>query len=218
MSRIGGIQAVFGRFRGAVRLNAKKIKFLSQNANARGYSIMIALFLNLLDTPAEKEKFTALYTAYKDLLYWIALQKTHKVEDAEECVQETFFYVAKHFEKIGEVNAKNTKCYLSAVVTGFAIDAYKTAQTASLAFDEADDTDDLVYFENFESAELQSVFDGVLDEESKIYLYLKYVYRYKSSEIAEMYSVQDAYVRKKLQRAKEKLKQCLEKGHEDAQI
>ena len=70
---------------------------------------MIGLFLNLLDTQTEKDRFTELYDTYKDLLYWIALKRTNNIEDAEECVQETFFYVAKHFEKIGEVKSKRTK-------------------------------------------------------------------------------------------------------------
>lgn len=67
---------------------------------------MIGLFLNLLDTQTEKEKFTELYNTYKDLLYWIALKRTNNIEDAEECVQETFFYVAKHFEKSVRLNQK----------------------------------------------------------------------------------------------------------------
>ena len=82
---------------------------------------MIGLFLNLLDTQNEKNKFIKLYDTYSDLLYWIALKKTSCIEDAEECVQETFLYVAKHFDKIGEINSKKTKIYLSTIITGFAI-------------------------------------------------------------------------------------------------
>ena len=85
---------------------------------------MIGLFLNLLDTQSEKDKFTALYEKYKNLLYYIAFSKVHNNEVAEECVQETFFYVAKHFDKIGKVDSSKTKGYLAAVVTGFAIDYY----------------------------------------------------------------------------------------------
>ena len=77
---------------------------------------MIGSFLNLLDTQTEKEKFIELYDTYKDLLYWIALKRTNCNEDAEECVQETFFYIAKHFEKINDVNSKKTKIYLSTIV------------------------------------------------------------------------------------------------------
>lgn len=88
---------------------------------------MIGLFLNLLDTQTEKEKFMELYNEYKDLLYWIALKRTNCIEDAEECVQETFFYVAKHFDKITEIVSKQTKIYLSTIVTGFAIDIYNNS-------------------------------------------------------------------------------------------
>ncbi len=170
---------------------------------------MIGIFLNLLDTQNEKEKFIELYDTYKDLLYWIALNRTKNIEDAEECVQETFFYVAKNFEKIDEVNSKRTKCYLSTIVTGFAIDIYKDSQKIDVNLNDDDDLKDIEYFENFEKVELLAAFDKLLDEESKIFLYLKYIYEYKSSEIAEIYNVKDSYVRKKLQYAREKLKQNL---------
>lgn len=174
---------------------------------------MIMLFLNLLDTQDEKEKFLQLYDTYKDLLYWIALKKTSSIEDAEECVQETFFYVAKHFEKIGEVGSKRTKCYLSTIVTGFAIDIYKDSQKLDSISNSIDnDSKDITYFENFEKVELLAAFDDILDEESKIFFYLKYIYNYKSGEIAEIYNVKDTYVRKKLQYAREKLKQHLSQG------
>lgn len=173
---------------------------------------MIMLFLNLLDTQEEKDGFLELYDTYKDLLYWIALKKTNSIEDAEECVQETFFYVAKHFDKIGEIKSKRTKCYLSTIVTGFAIDIYNDFQKSELISNDDNELRDIEYFENFEKVELTAVFDDILDEESKIFFYLKYIYNYKSSEIAEIYNVKDSLVRKKLQYAREKLKQYLIQG------
>lgn len=171
---------------------------------------MIGIFLNLLDTQSEKEKFTELYDTYKDLMYWIALNRTKNIEDAEECVQETFFYVAKHFEKIGEVASKRTKCYLSTIVTGFAIDIYKDSQKIDIILTNDDDLKDIEYFENFEKIELLAAFDKLLDEESKIFLYFKYIYGYKSSEIAEIYKVKDSYIRKKIQYAKKKIRKYFE--------
>ena len=50
---------------------------------------MIGLFLNLLDTQSEKDKFIKLYDKYKNMLYWISYGKTQSCQDAEECVQET---------------------------------------------------------------------------------------------------------------------------------
>lgn len=171
---------------------------------------MISVFLSLIDSESDKEKFTELYNTYKDLLYWIALRKTNSVEDSEECVQETFFYVAKHFEKISDVKSKRTKGYLSAIVTGFAIDIYNNSKKVNTVSLDDEDSSDIQYYENFEKTELLTAFDNILDEESKIYFYLKYIYKYKSSEIAEIYKVKDSYVRKRLQYAKEKLRKYLE--------
>lgn len=170
---------------------------------------MIA-FLNLLDTQAEKEEFIRLYDKYKNLLYWIAFQKTNNIDTAEECVQETFLYVAKHFDRIDNVESKRTKCYLSVIVNGFAIDVYNKSLKSDSAFKNFENTGS-EYYDNLNKIELQSVFDKVLDDESKMFLYLKYIYHYKSKEIADMYGVKDTYVRKKIQSAKQKLKEYFEK-------
>lgn len=173
---------------------------------------MIGIFLSVIEAQNDKEKFIKLYDTYKDLLYWVAFGKTNNSQDAEECVQETFFYVAKHFEKIGDVHSKRTKCYLVTIVTGFAIDVYnKSKKFSSLSID-----DKSIYsiedFNAFDKFELLSAFDKVLDEESKVFLYLKYIYGYKSAEIAEMYCVNDTYVRKKIQYAKEKLRKYFDES------
>ena len=165
---------------------------------------MIGLFLNLLDTQSEKDKFANLYDKYKNLLYWISYGKTKSSQDAEECVQETFFYVAKHFEKIGDVNSSKTKGYLATIVTGFSID-----------IDDNNMTQNLSYFDNIETFELSCAIENVLSEEEKIYVYLKYVYGYKSTEIAEIYNVTDISVRKKIERAKAKLKKYFEEETND---
>lgn len=173
---------------------------------------MIGIFLSVIEAQNDKEKFIEIYDTYKDLLYWVAFGKTNNTQDAEECVQETFFYVAKHFEKIGDVHSKRTKCYLVTIVTGFAVDVYNKSKKFNSALIE----DNRIYagedFEAYDKLELLSAFDEALDEESRVFLYLKYIYGYKSAEIAEMYRVKDAYVRKKIQRAKEKLRKYLDEG------
>ena len=68
---------------------------------------------------------------------------------------------------------------------------------------------DPAFLEDFETTELAALIGRTLDEESKTFLYLQYVYGYKGREIAEMYGVTDTYVRKKIQYAKEKLKKAL---------
>lgn len=75
--------------------------------------------------------------------------------------------------------------------------------------------ENLSYFDNIETVELSSAIESVLSEEEKIYIYLKYVYGYKSAEIAEIYNVTDISVRKKLERAKAKLKKYFEEETND---
>ena len=140
------------------------------------------------------------------MLYWISYGKTQSCQDAEECVQETFFYVAKHFEKIGDVNSSQTKGYLATIVTGFSIDVYNKSK--KYGFIDIENN-------NMETVELSSAIESVLSEEEKIYIYLKYVYGYKSAEIAEIYNVTDISVRKKLERAKAKLKKYFEEETND---
>lgn len=113
---------------------------------------MIGLFLNLLDTQSEKDKFIKLYDKYKNMLYWISYGKTQSCQDAEECVQETFFYVAKHFEKIGDVNSSKTKGYLATIVTGFSIDVFnKSKKYGFIDIENNNMAENLSYFDNIET-------------------------------------------------------------------
>ena len=129
---------------------------------------MIGLFLNLLDTQSEKDKFIKLYDKYKNMLYWISYGKTQSCQDAEECVQETFFYVAKHFEKIGDVNSSQTKGYLATIVTGFSIDVYnKSKKYGRIDIENNNMAENLSYFDNIETVELSSAIESVLSEEEK---------------------------------------------------
>ena len=129
---------------------------------------MIGLFLNLLDTQSEKDKFIKLYDKYKNMLYWISYGKTQSCQDAEECVQETFFYVAKHFEKIGDVNSSKTKGYLATIVTGFSIDVYnKSKKYGRIDIENNNMAENLSYFDNIETVELSSAIESVLSEEEK---------------------------------------------------
>ena len=85
---------------------------------------MIA-FLDLLDTEYEREQFSELYHKYSDLLYKIAYDKLKNTHDAEECVQETFLYIAKNFYNIEDVNSSKTKYFLSTIVSCIAIDRFR---------------------------------------------------------------------------------------------
>ncbi len=74
---------------------------------------MIA-FLDLIDDYEEKERFKELYNTYRGLMAHIARTKASSYEDVEDILQDTFFYIAKNFNKIGEIDLPKTKCFISA--------------------------------------------------------------------------------------------------------
>jgi RNA polymerase sigma-70 factor (ECF subfamily) len=177
---------------------------------------MIA-FLDLLDSEEEKTKFEKLYNKYADLLMWIALRKlSNNHHLAEEVVQETFLYIAKNFHKIGDVESKQTKCYLATIAQGFAINKYNNeSKTIPFSFEIDDDISfdnmDDSYLANLDILDLKTAINSLSDE-FRNFLYLTYIYGYNSKEISKMYGISPELVRKKIQFAKIEVRKYFERG------
>lgn len=176
---------------------------------------MIA-FLDLIDDEDDKIKFTGIYNQYRDLLMVIALKKLgNNKEDAEECVQETFFYVAKHFNRLKTFKDDNLKSYIITAVSGFAVSKIRENQRQQAElWENFDNVVDMKTLDNeinrYNSLEISEAMDR-LSELDRIYLYMTYIYGYNSKELAEMYKTSDAYVRKRIQLAKRDIIKFLQK-------
>ena len=175
--------------------------------------MMLMIFLDLIDTQEEKEKFIKLYNKYVKLVYYTAVKKVHSHELAEECVQETFLYVAKNFHKVGEVESGMTRSYLCTIAEGKAIKIYHKENRA--VFVSTDDEETLIDLEdpdaNFQTDKINSMdlsfaMDELLTDEERNVLQLKYTYQFKVSEIARMYETTDYFIKKTINGAIVKLK------------
>lgn len=169
------------------------------------------VFLDLIDDSNDKKRFEQLFYKYKGLMAHIAYEKFSNTEDVEKILQEAFLYIAKNFDKVGEINSKRTKCFVSVITEGFAIDKYRKEKKnlnnipiENIILDEKS-----INFDLNSQIELKTAIDS-LNDEYRNFLYLKYVFGYKSKEIAELYNITDAYVRKKIQFAKIEIKNQLE--------
>lgn len=171
---------------------------------------MIA-FLDLIDEDNDKERFRLLYNKYKGLMAHIAMQRLGRQDDVEDVLQDAFFYIAKNFSKVGDVHSAQTKCFVAVITEGYAISRYRkernhqniisleeTAETIAVADD----------FDAYSSTDLKMVMDSLSDEYKNV-LYLKYVFGYKSREIADIYGITDSSVRKKIQFAKAEIRNKL---------
>lgn len=176
---------------------------------------MLQFVLDNNDSLVEKSKFEDLYYEYISLFMYLALKKLNNQHDAEDAVQNALMYIARNFDKIHIMEKPAQKKYLVTIVNGFSIDLYRKKSKEYQRFDDSLEIVDIEYpFDEFEAVELS---DAILklDAEQKNFIYLTYVYGYKSHEIAKMFDVKDTYVRKKLQIARNELHKILVGGGKD---
>lgn len=169
---------------------------------------MIAVYLALIDSEEEKIRFTRLYNRYLRLMTSVAKRKVPTAQDVEDVLQDTFFYIAKNFDKIGDVDSPQTKQYVCILTEGFAINKYKKETKYIPVETEFDGTDIINETDNFELQDLKAAVDSLSDEYKNL-IYLTYNYGYKSDEIAKMFNMSASSVRKKLQFARAEIKEYL---------
>ena len=164
---------------------------------------MIA-FLDLIDDEKDKERFKLLYQKYKGLMAHITAEKVDSQEDVEDVLQDAFLYIAKNFDKVGDIDSNSTKCFIAVITEGFAIKKYKYENKHIVSLADDVDIESIVSdynFNSYDKAELKMVVDSLKDEYINL-LYLTYTFGFTSKEIALMFGVSDALIRKRIQFAK----------------
>lgn len=175
------------------------------------------VFLNLLDTDDEKSKFILFYEKYVNMVMWLSLRKLNNRALAEESTQECFFYFANNFHKIDDIESLRTKHFVATVAEAFAISIYRAENKnpSELIPEDCFLAEENNILDSINEMELKTAINKLPDE-SRNMLYLKYVYGYRSKEIAEMLGVSDDIIRKRIQLAKKKVRLIIESEEEDA--
>ena len=62
---------------------------------------MLQIYLTLIETDEEKQKFIVFYEQYRKLMFYIAKEILKEDQLSEDAVQEAFLRIAKNFHKIG---------------------------------------------------------------------------------------------------------------------
>lgn len=117
-------------------------------------------------------------------------------------------YIAQHFYKISDIESPSTKKYVATIADAYAIKIFHKENRFILSENKFDNIDNEIDFNAFEVIEFKSAIQKLSEKEHNI-LWLKYVYGYKSKEIAEIYGMSDALVRKTIQLAKKHLKKIM---------
>lgn len=172
---------------------------------------MLPLYVGLLDTLEEQTKFEKIYIKYSKMMKHIAQGILHDDALSEDAVHNAFIKLTRHMSKVGEVDSAKTKGLAVIVIRNVAIDMYRKrkrevstgSEEETLTFANKDMTQ-----KNME-AEIVSDAIGKLAPIYRDVLLLKFIHGYDDREIASLLNVNHATVRKRQQRAKEKLAEIL---------
>ena len=177
---------------------------------------MISLFLTFLDTEEEKTKFERLYEKYRKLMHYVAKGILADDQLAEDAVQEAFFRIAKNFYKVGEIDCPQTKNFVVIIVRNTALTIVKKEETAGAleGIDSLSEGQTRQEDITFEKVEIRELVDEILKlpETYRYPLYLYGVYDYKMGEIANLLGITTETAKKRVQRARQILKNNLEEG------
>jgi len=176
---------------------------------------MLNLYLSLLDTDEEKEKFEKLYYKYRKLMKHIAYDILKDPHLAEDAVHNAFLKLTKYLEKIEEIDCHKTKSFIVIVIKSVSKDMYRFRKkhvTETLE----DNVDYPVSQNNPLSSYEMEIVTKKIDTLPDIYrevLLLRYFHHYGDKEIAKLLDIKDATVRKRLERARGILaKKLLDEG------
>ncbi len=179
---------------------------------------MIAFYMAMIDTPEEKADFETLYRTYKGRLFACAYEVLRNHHDAEEAVSQAFFTIARSFSKVAPLDAPHREAYLRVVIRNASIDLYRRNKNGrSVALEEMDSFEsasDDVSDEVLSGMNYESIIQAIrsLPEQDAQPLYLYHVREMSVREVACVLCVQEETVKKRLQRARKKLRVILEKS------
>lgn len=181
---------------------------------------MLILFLDLIDSPDDKDRFTYIYNKYNAYLYHYILMIVKDKHIAEDALQEVFLRIAKNIHKINFSDEVKLKKYLKVIAYNRALTYYQRMSARTKHERPFDDNLDSKLDDSQESTNLENILEKIsteramaaiksLDREYRDILILWYVYNKRQREIAELFNTTPEAIRKKIMRAKKKLLKML---------
>lgn len=173
------------------------------------------LFLSMLDSEEDKNRFVRIYETYRYFLWYLANERLSDPYLAEDAVQETFLALTRHMDKVGEIESRATRNFLATIVKSKAVDLLRKRQgIRDEVFEESmirdvqeDPLEEWLIRENYERI-LKAV--SRLDEIYRVVFEYKYLHELSDQEIARILGVTPKVVNVRIFRARKKLQKLLE--------
>ncbi len=173
---------------------------------------MLTFYLALAQSDNDKDKFEQIYIRYRKLMLSVAYKILGDSELSEDAVHNAFMRILNHLDKLDDVDSPRTKGYVVIVAENVAktmytqrkrIVALENEEAALVADDVADG------YEDKASAEYIAQVIASMPQKYGRVLILKYLNGLSDREIASSLGLSDSATRKRLQRAREMLRDML---------
>ena len=170
----------------------------------------------MLDEPEDKAQFEYAYNRYKAKMISLAYGITGNYHDAEEAVSNAFFKIAKNFEKLKKRTGQERAAYYCVITKNCAYDILREQnRRGEIPLDEDEEIPDVssdVSDEVLSDYGYQRIVDAIrsLPEIYAQVLYMQNVTGLSIREIADDLGETEAVIRKRLERARAKLRIILD--------
>ncbi len=172
------------------------------------------LFLSMLDSEEDKDKFTRIYEKYRYFLWYLANERLHDAYLAEDAVQEAFLALTRHLDKVDEIESTATRNFLATIVKSKAVDMIRRKKGVSeevyeesIAGEISEDVLDIYLIKDNYDRILQAIAE--LDEIYRVVFEYKYLHGLTDREIADVLDVTPKVVNVRIFRARKKLQVML---------
>jgi len=158
----------------------------------------------------QKELLAEMYELYEQKMYAVAYSILHSVEQSEDAVQDAFLKLIQYLPKIDRLDSIKTKRLVIRILKTTAIDQYRKNHKDKdhLTEESVADTELNTKVFHMQSMEEQAFIHDILNELHNDYLEvvkLRCYYGFSSHETAEILSISEANVYKRMERAKKQI-------------
>jgi RNA polymerase sigma-70 factor (ECF subfamily) len=170
---------------------------------------MLLLLLALIETDADRQRMALLFQQHRFTMLHVADTMLHDQHQAEDAASEAFLRVARNIGRVRE--GTETRAFLVAIVKNICCDMLKVRKVVPLlsldqiAYDAPDEIDIEDAVEQRDELDaLGHAVNELPDIYASVFL-LKYKHNYEDADIARFLNINEPLVRKRLQRAKERI-------------
>lgn len=166
------------------------------------------IYLSMIETPEDKDKFEQIYYKYRDLMYYVANQKLSNHHDSEDAVHQAFVSIIKHISKIIDIDSPKTRSFIVLITERKAIDIMRTSRR-----DKVVGLNEAIAGIDFPLPGDYGIADAIakLPAQYREILMLKFDNGFSNKELSQMLGISESGIRKLIGRARKALKAELDK-------